>query len=967
MPITRFSRITAVLFLLLQSGLSSADDTEIFLSHGKSDVNPNVILLLDDSYSMQWCPDKDFYLPEWTCPNGNTRISRMKILKSTLDTVLRDMQDINLGLMTLNKRGSLEVAPIGEVREKARNIVKGLQTDGLTPVATRLYDAARYISGFPTNHRGSYTGHSAFPAIDNHKAPSPIKHACQPTHLVLVTDGDAYGGNAPELIKTLTGKKSCRWPSEPFPGAKECVAELVEWLHTEDQHPEHEGAQTVTTHTIGFALGALPESGVADPNKSKGVKAFLKEVAELGGGSYHTAENADELYQAFKEILQKSSDIESACFVNPAAAVGNSLRNTDQLYYALFKPTISDRWAGNLKRYRLGSQQTTKDGKILKQTVILDAKGIKATDDNDGSLLNSAQSFWSTQPDGNDISQGGAAWQLPERNKRNLFVETNGSLGELKLKNQAISNALLDARDNLERLALLNYIRGFADDGSPRSKALGDLLHSAPVLFSYGKAQSDQVAIVGTNEGFVHLFNRQTGIEEFAFMPGELLKNIKVLKANQASTIEKPHPYGVDNTVTVWQEETKNKQIKHTYAYITLRRGGRGIYALDITERKQPKLLWKIDGTKDRDFQRLGQTWSRPVKTKINIGGNKTDVLIFAGGYDPSEDNFNQDKDAYRSNEALGNAIYIVHAKTGKKLWSASRKHSNLNLVDMIYSIPATVRVLDIDKDGLADQLFVGDTGGQIWRLFIHNGKWGNTLVSASGFTRDMPLAKLGKNTPQHARRFYHEADAALDKNSKKHRLLLNIGSGYRAHPLNTRIKDRFYSLHLDLTNSIHKPLMESDLHRATRDFDNFDETSSITAIERKNGWYMPLSLGQGEKVLSTSLTANGEVFFNTYVPSNQFIGCQVVLGKNYTYRVRTRSAAPPVKFLDKISDGASTTTVLQDLYHPSPLIGIAGDVGTALLDGQLFVIAAGEFTPINSSPCDTPKGCKTFWMDFKG
>jgi len=43
---TASARVTLTLVLLLQGALSFADDTEIFLSRGKSDVKPNVFFIL---------------------------------------------------------------------------------------------------------------------------------------------------------------------------------------------------------------------------------------------------------------------------------------------------------------------------------------------------------------------------------------------------------------------------------------------------------------------------------------------------------------------------------------------------------------------------------------------------------------------------------------------------------------------------------------------------------------------------------------------------------------------------------------------------------------------------------------------------------------------------------------------------------------------------------------------------------
>ncbi|MDL2425389.1 hypothetical protein M2C68_22870, partial [Pseudomonas sp. BAgro211] len=75
-------------------------------------------------------------------------------------------------------------------------------------------------------------------------------------------------------------------------------------------------------------------------------------------------------------------------------------------------------------------------------------------------------------------------------------------------------------------------------------------------------------------------------------------------------------------------------------------------YALDLTDRSNPKLLWLIKGGTTTGFEQLGQTWSPPVKTRIDIGGTVTDVLIFAGGYDPNQDNV-----SVQTDDTMGNAI----------------------------------------------------------------------------------------------------------------------------------------------------------------------------------------------------------------------------------------------------------------------------------------------------------------------
>jgi len=1026
----RFKRLdllarTALAFgLLLQSALSFADDTEIYLSRGKSDVKSNVFFILDDSLSMQWCWDKDWTYPNaktkaYKCPNG-TFENRFDVLKETLNQLLPEVKNVRFGMMWMdsrnrykkNDKGRLikdeKVVPVDDienVRAKVLDLINTRNKPNLlkTPIDRSLFDAARYFNGFA---KGQYPGNKDFQGHSAKEAfklkddiPSPITDSCQPNHIVLLTDGDAWYDDIYRDIRQLIGRDRLgNWDARRNPCARQqgassifaeaCVPELAEWLHNNDQMPDSkmEGNQTVNVHVISLAPdlegndGQDDKDGNKQPDNPKKVakrRTFLKNIASSGGGNYYEARNGEKLLKSFKEIFEQIASVDNAAFFNPSAAASNSQRTTDQIYYGLFKPDANDRWGGNLKRYRFGTVEETKDGKKVRSAAdIFDVNNKKARDAK-GNFLDTAQSFWSAEVDGAIVGKGGAAWQLPEPGERNLFVEVDGTLGKLDGSNAAIKKELLQAENEDERELLLNYIQGHTYDGSAvRSKALGDILHSAPVLFSYGNNENDQMAIVGTNEGFVHLFNRKTGVEEFAFMPGELLKNIKPLQQNSISTknMSYPyrsysHPYGVDNTVTLWSKENSQKQLEHVYAYITLRRGGEGIYALDITERTAPKLLWK-KSKGDKGFERLGQTWSQPVKSKIKIANEARNVLIFGGGYDVTEDDFNKKDSAYRGDEAQGNAIYIVDAEKGDLLWSASKSGSNLNLPDMNYSIPATVSVIDIDRDGRADQLVVGDTGGQVWRLFMHNGKTANSLVTASGFSEDEPFAKLGEDDPQNARRFYHEAYVAQE-NSGKGRLMINIGSGYRAHPLNKNVDDRFYSLRANLlTSDIKEPLKEKDLYPALRVLDSeYSESKAIETIDSKAGWYLSLNAAPGEKMLSTAWMNGRYIEFNTYVPApnSHIIGCQVQPGKNHTYRLNIRSAAPPVERIEKSTvKGVADKIIHQAFYRENNFSGILSSGTSASADGRRYRIN-GMFIEQEGSPCLNPMSCKTYWIDLEG
>src|SRR5260221_3260890 len=76
-----------------------------------------------------------------------------------------------------------------------------------------------------------------------------------------------------------------------------------------------------------------------------------------------------------------------------------------------------------------------------------------------------------------------------------------------------------------------------------------------------------------------------------------------------------------------------------------MRRGGRTIYALDVSDPANPVFMWKrgcpnlADNVGcDSGFEELGQTWSEPRVGFLRAFANP--VLIFGAGYDPAVEDF---------------------------------------------------------------------------------------------------------------------------------------------------------------------------------------------------------------------------------------------------------------------------------------------------------------------------------------
>lgn len=886
----------------------------------------------------------------WTTPGGAGTETRLSSVKKSFAALVNSTSGINAGLMRFdsNAQGGYFMAPMQELNETNRptliTAVNNLTDGGYTPLAETLYEASLYWRGATVDYGDSSSPGTNVSTVLNPsntaKYKSPIEYQCQKNFTVYLTDGEpTQDTDADTKIKNLanfqsiTGKTSC---------TGDCLDELALWMYKTDMSSTYNNTQNVELYTIYFGEDPTDPT-LTDSQKTSALAAIdlLKNSAKNGSGGasdhYYVATEATGLANAFTTIVTNILAT-STTFIAPAVTVNdfNRLTHRDELYFGVFKPQGRPNWPGNIKHYKISSPAN----------IVVDANSAAAVDVNTGYFSGSSRSFWTLDadaPDGDEVAKGGAAGLITTTRNlytyldaaapsnvnladpANVFHEDNTALDATALNISALdADYTSPVTASTYRTSLLQWARGVdvLDQDGDTSKtdarrAIGDILHSKPILMTYGgtDANPDITLFTGSNDGFLHAFNAKTGAEQFAFIPKELLGNLNKLYINSESVT---HPYGMDGPITLWHKDDNNNGLlldsvnavetgEHVYLYTGMRRGGNHYYALDVTNRSAPKLLWQINGGTG-DFAELGQTWSRPTVAKIKLHNGTAlqehTVLIFAGGYDT-----HQDTAGPVSADSIGRAIYIVDAATGQRLWWASSvATANLVLPSMTNSIPADIKVIDMNLDGYADRLYVGDMGGRIWRFDLNN----TTNTGAANFATGGIFASLSGVTEETNHRFYYSPDVALVKGATGYELTVSIGSGYRAHPLNTVTQDRFYMIRdFDVysapadANSDGKPdypgYTEASLYDATaNDIGTLTGAALATATSALNsahGWYIRLvktnGTYEGEKVLATSITAENKVLFTTFTPvaSSQATACAPSQGTAKTYAVNLSNA----------------------------------------------------------------------------
>ena len=809
--------------------------------------------------------------------------------------------------------------------------------------------------------------------------------SCATNHQVLLSDGSASSTTVDDInyIRALPGVVDCKIknrgfkkPGEPeitYSSSEKCGVDLVRHLFEEDQSPLP-NRQTVKTHTIAFntADAARCRPGTCPTQ-------YLKDLANVGGGEFHFASSAADLVTAFENILTEVKN-DPTSFVSPALATNafNRLLSRDEVYFGLFTPNLARAWEGNVKKYRI----CVKSGSCSLGT-ILDANDVEAIDPANDKFKDSAQSIWSNVVDGRATTLGGAGHEIVNFNDTTLYTDKNnygyavggqllGSAG-FKLKRGNWDNTDLRAMraavcptpstssgsDCEKRMLYLlgkkNTTNPDTDISTTQRWSVNDVLHSSPVVITYnGKDTNDDgitetffdKLLYGTNDGSLHMVNAETGFEEWRFMPSDFWGQQQQIFINA----EGNHIYGIDVSPTIQVIDIDSDNIikpsrgDKVRAFISSRRGGSNMYALDVSadittaiDTFTPRFLWRIQGGSG-DFPRLGQTWSKPTLATIAIkkdsGTELREALIFGGGYDASLDNpATYSTSDHSGVPFMGNAIYIVDPESGNKLLSISGSPggTDITVPGMNFSIPSAIRAMDSDGDGVVDRLYVGDTGGQIWRVDLAAIDLTSTYSSTAGKTVVGKLANISQaGVPAEERRFFEPPSVVQVRDTKfsneENYDYILMGTGYRSHPLNTGVRDRFYAIRdfetgangmVDLNdNNISDategyPQTSGD---AFRNSDLINVTTTILDSADSNdlasaGWFYDFTQAGtiGEKVLSPAITLGGTVTFTTFAPegtSSTPDPCttSIGLGKAYNFDILSAGAG-----LDWDADGAIT------------------------------------------------------------
>jgi type IV pilus assembly protein PilY1 len=715
--------------------------------------------------------------------------SREIVAKAAIGSVVADLQDIRVGYETINRRSDEPIADLNEYywegeKKELLDTIYNVNSSGGTPLRRALNDAGTILG---CNHLTK-----PCPAL-----PVP-EGICQQNFTLLFSDGYWNG------VSPLVGNQDTDGAG-PFDGGKYAdnfsnyLADVAMSYYENDLFPAVEDAVPVTnadlagapvgtfagptmhqhmkTYTIAFGVnGALdiptvvstaPGGAIAWPDVNSTATAKIDDMlhaAVNGRGRFLNAGDPQELQNsietAFLEFTQAASSTSAAAFNS------TSLREDTLLYRGFYD--LRNR-TGELTATEV--DETT--GALAPAPTWTAAELLDASHPSGVAAANRIITSYDA------IAKDGIAFRYGEFNANQTatlsmnqtdyirgeraFEEPNGSLRQ-RLANKGLLGDIVNSSP-----VYVGKPRAFNRDQEPYPASPGNFFSD----FVADVEDRTPIVYVGANDGMLHGFNAETGIEEFAYVPNMIIDN-SLDFGNRLDSFTSSfylHDYYVDLTPRLNDAFMRPSAVsaKEWLTVIVggLGAGGKGYYALNVTDpdvqfvtegSAAQSVLWEFTDADDtypllpdgsplggavgaisdpngNPVKDLGYSLSSPVVTMSNLvsGGEQEWVAIFGNG----------------PNSTAGIAtLFVLKMDGGHNGWTYGSDFVKLPTTagvplpgQQLEGYPnglGSPAAVDIDLNGTVDLVYAGDRLGNLWRFDMRDPNQNNwTTVKVFQATYD--------------------------------------------------------------------------------------------------------------------------------------------------------------------------------------------------------------------------------------
>ena len=905
--------------------------------------------------------------------------SREHLTKATIGKIINNSDSNRMGLRVFNGGHVIDAATMSDPANKLALLKAfyAVPSSGITPARTALDEVGQMFAGtsavptpiLPSSDGGSCQQNFNILTSDSYWNGPPPTWGTKPpkdtknTDVSTATDPSIFDGDASQ---SNDGGNY----ADSYTDTLADVA--MHYYETDlsafiDEVPARKGVDEAThqhlvNHTLSFGLeGSLdptieptstdpPFAGWPDP-----LAAGINKIDDLSHAGYNSrgsnlfAADAAELESALSLTLSSISEITGT--TTASVAVNSAKLSTSSVVYlATF---YSGFWNGDLAAFPIIDLNTGE----LADTPDWQAASILTARDPAGKPRNIITFDAATDT--------GIPFKWADL--------TTAMLADLNTGPGGVADALGESR--------LDYIRGDRSNEviglgfRERASLLGDTINSSPVfvgppnlrwpdggefpagteaysVFKTTYKDREGLLYVGANDGMLHAFDDIKGEEKFAYVPG-LVYSSGV--ANQGlHYLTDPnyiHNYYVDLTPTV-SDVYFSTGNWHTVLIGGLRGGGRGFFALDVTNPKafgdtttkaDEMSLWEFTSTDDAD---LGYTFSRPTIGLSNAG---TWVAIFGNGYNSTG-----------SGEA---SLFIVNIEKGLDgSWAQVGDYEKIVLTG--HGTPgdqnglSTPSLADLDGNGTIDRAYAGDLRGNMWAFDLSATTPNSWDVAFKSGSTPQPLFTTPANQPITAKPVLASHPTQPDSNQTFPNVMVYFGTGQylvSGDKVTTDVQS-FYGVWDNQADNL------TQLNLIEQTFD-----SSFTGrVLTRNPVDYPTDQGcffnltdSGERSVTSPIARNDTVFFNTFVPSDQ--ACDRG-GYGYRFAVDMATCGSPlVPTIDSNDDGvvddndyqsngvdqSTLAAVRQEGFLPEPVfiedLAFTGDTASKIK--SLSNIPAGRFS----------------------
>jgi len=638
----------------------------------------------------------------------------------------------------------------------------------------------------------------------------------------------------------------------------------------------------IQTFAVGYALG--------------GSNSNYSSLATAGGTTNPLyAENETELLAKITDAIKQAIS-GRLTFTTPA--VMSDVSRNNFVYQSTFEYETDKQWKGSLKKYQLNTDGTF-------GSVLWDAA------DKLNSKTSSTRNIWTSV-----IGTG-----------YNNFTTANRDL----LKSKMFPNI---TPTDTEVDNLINFIRGIDtyDQDADNNKTetihkLADIYHSDLIVVanpeasavddntsnfqkkdSYYRLQNNynnfksgatcggpcanraEIIYAGANNGILHAFKASDGEELWGYIPPNVLgvlEKIPSSKANSTNAI-----YGIDGSPVakdIYFDDTPNDGKDNprwrTILLSGLGAGGKGMFALDVTDPNSPTHLfafnndetnkfvehWDVNASKfefgyvggnitpEYDYSKLGETWSTPRIIRIKVDGKDRWVAVFGGGYNGGV------------NPNVGSAVFVIDLENeGKVLKVIDIKDEAAS--DIANSLPADLSVITADGTNKANYngalIYATDLEGKITKIDLtedfvmdtdQNSPTYNSIIRSDVSDKEIHQTTLftAEATSTNGRNIFTRPEVTINSDNN---LWLYFGTGntQKLQAQSSQIQNRIYGI--------------KDVN-----FPNFVEvnpTGNVSMCKTAPtcpsgtdlGWYV--NLNNAKKLTAEPTVDRDRVYFPLYEPS---------------------------------------------------------------------------------------------------